>query len=153
MRSDITSMQRQLQSCIERQLRWDSQMSKWRDTFGLIAKLGSSAEAAPEQGNSELMQVSPVGGEGSNVMPRLAAGPDPSEVRRGARQGSSPPNGVTQAMRDSTPHAGSTAGEQARLETPTWPFLQCEPCANTMHAQKVMPELGCFLQSECVCCL
>ncbi len=68
---------------------------------------------APQQTASEQRQVSPVAGEGSNIMPRLAFRPEPADIRRPC-QGSSPPN-AAHARRESTPQAGSTAGEEGKI--------------------------------------
>lgn len=96
-------MRQELQSC-------QNKMAKWQYIFDSLG--GSNAATAPQgQATSELMQISPTGAEGSNIMPRQAARPEQAEVRRRPRQGSSPPDGVAQTIRDVTPHAGSTAGE------------------------------------------
>ena len=89
-------------------------MQGWRNTFALLGGVMPSAQIqAPQQTASGQRQVSPLAAEGSNVMPRLAFRPDPAEMRRPC-QGSSPPNGA-HAPRESTPQAGSTAGEEGKM--------------------------------------
>lgn len=103
-------MQQQLQQIHEQHRRWSVDINRWRKAFRGLAGDEVSAEPEPAQlaAASGRMQISPLAAEGSNIMPRQGARPDPTEVRR-ARQGSSPPNG--QAQRDATPQAGSTAGQ------------------------------------------
>lgn len=67
----------------------------------------------PGQDAAEQMQISPVGAEGSNVMPGQPARLEAAEVRRGAEHS----NLLAHLRRDGTPHAGSTAGEEAVLLT------------------------------------
>lgn len=63
-----------------------------------------------EQDAAEQMQISPVGAEGSNVMPGQPARLEAAEVRRGGVHSTL----LAHVRRDGTPHAGSTAGEEAR---------------------------------------
>lgn len=107
-------MRHQLAESHEQQAKWLAEMQTWRDTFAILGGMMPSAQLqAPQQTASGQRQVSPVAAEGSNIMPRLAFRPDPAEIRRPC-QGSSPPNGAL-APRESTPQAGSTAGEEAKM--------------------------------------
>ncbi|KAL0053332.1 hypothetical protein WJX82_004422 [Trebouxia sp. C0006] len=110
LRSELSGMRHQLAESHEQQAKWLSEMQTWRNTFAILGGVMPSAQIqAPQQTASGQRQVSPVAAEGSNIMPRLAFRPDPAEIRRPC-QGSSPPNGAL-APRESTPQAGSTAGD------------------------------------------
>ncbi|DBA78775.1 hypothetical protein WJX77_007638 [Trebouxia sp. C0004] len=110
LRSELSGIRHQLAECHEQQGKWLVEMQGWRNAFALLGGVMPSAHIqAPQQTASEQRQVSPVAAEGSNIMPRLAFRPDPAEVGRPC-QGSSPPNGA-HAPRESTPQAGSTAGD------------------------------------------
>ena len=76
----------------------------------------------PGQDAAEQMQISPVGAEGSNVMPGQPARMEAAEVRRGAEHS----NLHAHLRRDGTPHAGSTAGEDA-------------PPSNALHVLTAQP--------------
>lgn len=110
LRSELSGIRHQLAECHEQQGNWLAEMQGWRNTFALLGGVMPSAHIhAPQQTASGQRQVSPVAAEGSNIMPRQAFRPDPAEIRRPC-QGSSPLNGA-HAPRESTPQAGSTAGD------------------------------------------
>lgn len=121
-------MRHQLAESHEQQAKWLSEMQTWRNTFAILGGVMPSAQIqAPQQTASGQRQVSPVAAEGSNIMPRLAFRPDPAEITRPC-QGSSPPNGAL-APRESTPQAGSTAGEEAKMHL-------CDQQYNALSAQR-----------------
>ena len=116
-------MRHQLAECHEQQGHWLSEMQVWRNTFALLGGVMPSAQIqAPQATASGQRQVSPVAAEGSNIMPRLAFRSDPAEIRRPCH-GSSPPNGA-HALRESTPQAGSTAGEEAKMHLCYHQYIQ-----------------------------
>ncbi len=114
LRSELSGMRHQLAESHKQQEKWLAEMQTWRNTFAILGGVVPSAQIqAPQQTASGQRQESPVAAEGSNIMPRLAFRPDPAEIRRPCH-GSSPPNGAL-APRESTPQAGSTAGEEAKM--------------------------------------
>lgn len=102
-------------------------MNSWRTLFSAA---GTSV-ACQQQDPSEQMQISPVGGEGSNVMPGQPARLEAAEVRRNGMQSTL----LTHVGRDGTPYAGSTAGEGAQPGTALY-LLTAQPPDNgkVMHA-------------------
>lgn len=102
------------------------QMNSWRTLFSAAG----TAVACQQQDPSEQMQISPVGGEGSNVMPGQPARLEAAEVRRSGMQSTL----LTHVGRDGTPHAGSTAGEGAQPSTALY-LLTAQPPGKVMHAQ------------------
>lgn len=110
LRSDVDSIFLRLQAYEQSHRGVAEQINSWRTLFSAAA--GTSA-ACQQQDASEQMQISPVGGEGSNVMPGQQARTEAAEVRRIGVQSEL----VTHLRRDGTPHAGSTAGEAARPST------------------------------------
>ena len=86
LQSNVAQLQQQFDVCQEVQRSMQLEMSNWRVAFsGFTHALNPSADAIA---TSQLMQISPVGGEGSNIMPRQGSRPDPPELR--GLQGSSP---------------------------------------------------------------
>ena len=105
----LTSLQAQFQGLSRQYVEGQRDVNHLRKALSIFAE-GPSAAGAREQAISD--QVSPVGGEGSNIMPMPWAPPrpDPSEVRGAAPRGCG-----DQGVREATPQAGSTAGEENRL--------------------------------------
>lgn len=113
LRHELSGIRHQLAECHEQQGKWLAEMQGWRNTFALLGGVMPSAQIQAQQTASVQRQVSPVAAEGSNIMPRLAFRPEPTENRRPCH-GSSPPSGAC-GPRESTPQAGSTAGEEAKM--------------------------------------
>ncbi|KAL0021406.1 hypothetical protein WJX79_002528 [Trebouxia sp. C0005] len=109
LRHELSGIRHQLAECHEQQGNWLAEMQGWRNTFALLGGVMPSAQIQAQQTASVQRQVSPVAAEGSNIMPRLAFRPEPTENRRPCH-GSSPPSGAC-GPRESTPQAGSTAGD------------------------------------------
>ena len=112
------------------------QMNSWRSLFSAAG----TSMACQQQDASEQMQISPVGGEGSNVMPGQPARAEAAEVRRIGMQSTL----LTHVGRDGTPHAGSTAGEGAQPSTALYP-LTAQPPGKLLHAEDCLR----FLMEHC----
>lgn len=82
-------------------------IDSWRAAFSIV---GNPSVTRQVQDASEQMQISPMGAEGSNVMPGQPARADAADTRKDAVQS----NLLLHLRRDGTPHAGSTAGEATR---------------------------------------
>lgn len=91
------------------------------------------------------MQISPVGAEGSNVMPGQPARAEAAEVRRQGAQNSL----LTHVGRDGTPHAGSTAGEAAHPSTAMC-LHSAKPAGKVRHARGLLTVAALY---KCVNCL
>ena len=115
-----------LRACEQSQRGVTEQIHSWRTLFSAA---GTSL-ACQQQDASEQMQISPVGAEGSNVMPGQPARAEAAEVRRNGMQSTL----LTHVGRDGTPHAGSTAGEGAQPSTALY-LLTARPPGKVMHAQ------------------
>ena len=101
LRSDVADILLRLRSCEQSNRGVTQQLEAWRATFLMAGNRTAPCQALEA---SEQMQISPVGGEGSNVMPGQ---PSRADIRRDAVQS----NLLPSLRRDATPHAGSTAGE------------------------------------------
>lgn len=116
---------RRLRTCEQSHRGVAEQINSWRTLFSAA---GTSV-ACQQQDASEQMQLSPVGAEGSNVMPGQPARAEAAEVRRHGVQNSL----LTHVGRDGTPHAGSTAGEGARPSTAIC-LHSAKPAGKVKHA-------------------
>ena len=105
--SELRGVQEQLLFCQDQQERFEAEMHRWRTLFGSFAAL-AAPNAAALPGAPGLMQISPTGAEGSNVMARRS--PE-VQVRAGTPRASQ--TALQQALTTSPPVAriGSTAGE------------------------------------------
>lgn len=128
---------RRLRTCEQSHRGVAEQIHSWRTLFSAA---GTSV-ACQQQDASEQMQISPVGAEGSNVMPGQPARAEAAEVRRLGVQNSL----LTHLGRDGTPHAGSTAGEGAHPTTAIW-LHPANPAGKVKHADGL---LSCLLLQHC----
>lgn len=139
LRSDVDSIFRRLRTCEQSHQGVAEQINSWRTLFSAA---GTSV-ACQQQDASEQMQISPVGAEGSNVMPGQPARAEAAEVRRQGVQNSL----LTHVGRDGTPHAGSTAGEGAHPSTAMC-LHPAKPAGKVKHAGGL---LSCLLLQQCTC--
>ena len=65
----MRGLQEQLVTCQDQQEQFEAEMQRWRTLFGTFAALAAPGATAL-QASSDLMQISPAGAEGSNVVPR-----------------------------------------------------------------------------------
>ena len=100
LRSDVAQIFSRLRTFERTQQSFSEQIDSWRTIFSAA---GNTSAGRPGHNASEQMQISPVGAEGSNVMPCQPA-----------RQDAVQSNMLMHLRRDGTPHAGSTAGETAQ---------------------------------------